>query len=142
MPTRSRPCVIGCSDAKPAYLSCPLLISNFDACKVLAVLSTVSGPRHFSGSSSAFICATHSLVPANRRNRWTKTSKVNFQFRTMADVSERRIRPIQDAVESKNWKQALQLCEKWQKKGERSDRFQVLRIKPFMQSTDNDVFRQ
>ena len=44
----------------------------------------------------------------------------------MADVSERRLRPIQEAVESKNWKQALQLCEKWHKKGEKSIRFQVL----------------
>ena len=45
----------------------------------------------------------------------------------MADLSvtERRIKPIQDAVEGENWKQALQLCEKWQKKGEKSDRFQV-----------------
>jgi hypothetical protein len=43
----------------------------------------------------------------------------------MADVSERRIRPIQDAVESRNWKQAMQLCEKWHKKGEKSDQFQV-----------------
>jgi hypothetical protein len=41
-------------------------------------------------------------------------------------VSERRIRPIQDAVASENWKQALQLCDKWSKKGERSDRFLVV----------------
>lgn len=47
-------------------------------------------------------------------------------FRTMADVSERRIRPIQEAVEAKHWKQALQLSEKWHRKGEKSDRFQVL----------------
>ena len=40
-------------------------------------------------------------------------------------VSERRIKPIQDAVDAGNWKQALQQCEKWQKKGERSDRFLV-----------------
>ena len=40
-------------------------------------------------------------------------------------VSERRIRPIQDAIASENWKQALQLCDKWAKKGERSDRFLV-----------------
>ncbi|OAL23801.1 hypothetical protein AYO22_06120 [Fonsecaea multimorphosa] len=42
-------------------------------------------------------------------------------------VSERRIRPIQDAVASANWKQALQLCDKWFKKGERSDRFLALK---------------
>ena len=40
-------------------------------------------------------------------------------------VTERRIRPIQDAVGSANWKQALQLCDKWAKKGEKSDRFLV-----------------
>lgn len=40
-------------------------------------------------------------------------------------VTERRIRPIQDAVATGNWKQALQLCDKWSKKGERSDRFLV-----------------
>ena len=45
----------------------------------------------------------------------------------MADssVSDRRIRPIQDAISSGNWKQAAQLCDKWSKKGERSDRFLV-----------------
>ncbi|EXJ79045.1 hypothetical protein A1O3_08546 [Capronia epimyces CBS 606.96] len=42
-------------------------------------------------------------------------------------VSERRIRPIQDAVASANWKQALQLCDKWSKKGEKSDRFLALK---------------
>lgn len=40
-------------------------------------------------------------------------------------VSERRIRPIQDAVATGNWKQALKECEKWQKKGEKSDKFLV-----------------
>ncbi|KAL2421185.1 hypothetical protein ABEF95_005400 [Exophiala dermatitidis] len=42
-------------------------------------------------------------------------------------VSERRIRPIQDAVATENWKQALQLCDKWSKKGEKSDRFLALK---------------
>src|ERR1700679_2659092 len=40
-------------------------------------------------------------------------------------VSERRIHPIQDAAASGNWKQALQLCDKWSKKGEKSDQFLV-----------------
>lgn len=40
-------------------------------------------------------------------------------------VSERRVRPIQEAASSGNWKQALQLCEKWSKKGEKSDQFLV-----------------
>jgi ribosomal protein L22 len=40
-------------------------------------------------------------------------------------VSERRIKLIHDAIEGENWKQALQICEKWQKKGEKSDHFQV-----------------
>ncbi|KAK5536871.1 hypothetical protein LTR25_005546 [Vermiconidia calcicola] len=44
-----------------------------------------------------------------------------------ASVTERRIRPIQDAVASSNWKQALQLCDKWSKKGEKSDRFLALK---------------
>ncbi|EXJ96403.1 hypothetical protein A1O1_01529 [Capronia coronata CBS 617.96] len=44
-----------------------------------------------------------------------------------AVVSERRIRPIQDAVATANWKQALQLCDKWAKKGEKSDRFLALK---------------
>lgn len=46
----------------------------------------------------------------------------------MADgsVTERRLRPIHDAVASNNWKQALKECEKWQKKGEKSDKFHVL----------------
>lgn len=43
----------------------------------------------------------------------------------MASVSERRIQPIQEAIDAGNFKQALQLCEKWQKKGERSVKFQV-----------------
>lgn len=45
----------------------------------------------------------------------------------MADtaVTERRIRPIQDAIAAGNWKQALKDCEKWHKKGESSDRFLV-----------------
>ncbi|KAL6250282.1 hypothetical protein RBB50_002583 [Rhinocladiella similis] len=42
-------------------------------------------------------------------------------------VTERRIRPIQDAIATSNWKQALQACDKWSKKGEKSDRFQALR---------------
>ncbi|KAJ4505984.1 hypothetical protein HRR83_008499 [Exophiala dermatitidis] len=42
-------------------------------------------------------------------------------------VSERRIRPIQDAIATENWKQALQLCDKWSKKGEKSDRFLALK---------------
>ncbi|KAI1614285.1 N-acetyltransferase B complex non catalytic subunit-domain-containing protein [Exophiala viscosa] len=46
-------------------------------------------------------------------------------------VTERRIRPIQDAVATANWKQALQLCDKWSKKGEKSDRF--LALKAFVQ---------
>jgi hypothetical protein len=40
-------------------------------------------------------------------------------------VSERRIKLIHDAIDGENWKQALQTCEKWQKKGEKSDHFQV-----------------
>ena len=40
-------------------------------------------------------------------------------------VSERRIRPIQDAIASENWKQALKECDKWQKKGEKSEKFLV-----------------
>ena len=40
-------------------------------------------------------------------------------------VSERRVRPIQEAAASGNWKQALQLCDKWSKKGEKSDQFLV-----------------
>ena len=34
----------------------------------------------------------------------------------MADtaVTERRIRPIQDAMRAGNWRQALKECEKWQ----------------------------
>lgn len=45
----------------------------------------------------------------------------------MADtaVTERRIRPINDALSAGNIRQALKECEKWQKKGEASDRFLV-----------------
>ncbi|KAJ9633532.1 uncharacterized protein PV06_06173 [Exophiala oligosperma] len=42
-------------------------------------------------------------------------------------VTERRIRPIQDAIATSSWKQALQACDKWTKKGEKSDRFLALR---------------
>jgi hypothetical protein len=45
-----------------------------------------------------------------------------------ATVTERRIRPIQDTIASGNWKQALKECEKWQKKGEKSDKFLVVPI--------------
>ncbi|KIV94471.1 hypothetical protein PV10_02237 [Exophiala mesophila] len=47
-----------------------------------------------------------------------------------SSVTERRIRPIQDAIATDNWKQALQLCDKWSKKGEKSERF--LTIKAFV----------
>lgn len=43
-------------------------------------------------------------------------------------VSERRIHPIQDAAALGNWKQALQLCDKWSKKGEKSDQFLVCQM--------------
>ncbi|EXJ65310.1 hypothetical protein A1O7_01651 [Cladophialophora yegresii CBS 114405] len=51
-------------------------------------------------------------------------------------VSERRIRPIQDAVASENWKQALQLCDKWAKKGERSDRFLAVKASVLVHQSD------
>ena len=44
---------------------------------------------------------------------------------TEGSITERRIRPIQEAIRANNWKQALKECEKWQKKGEASDRFLV-----------------
>lgn len=44
---------------------------------------------------------------------------------TDSSVTDRRIRPIQAALDSGNWKQAWRECEKWQKKGETSDRFLV-----------------
>jgi hypothetical protein len=51
-------------------------------------------------------------------------------------VSERRIKPIHDAIEGENWKQALQICEKWQKKGEKSDHFQVRTPPPCAAQTE------
>lgn len=50
-------------------------------------------------------------------------------------VTERRLRPIRDAVDAGNWKQALKECEKWQKKGEKSDRFLVQGFLDSMTST-------
>lgn len=43
-------------------------------------------------------------------------------------VTDRRIASIRDFVQDHNWKQALKECEKWHKKGERSDRFLVSTI--------------
>ena len=43
----------------------------------------------------------------------------------MLSTSQRRLKPIQEHVDSGNWKQALQLCDKYQKKGEKSDAFLV-----------------
>lgn len=40
-------------------------------------------------------------------------------------VTERRIQPIQQALDAGNLKQAAKECEKWLKKGEKSDRFLV-----------------
>ena len=40
--------------------------------------------------------------------------------------SERRAKQVLDAVDSKNWKQGLQLCEKYQKKGDTSDMLKVM----------------
>lgn len=52
-------------------------------------------------------------------------------------VSERRIRPIQDAIAIGNFKQALKECEKWQKKGEKSDKFLVGTSFPLLVSSSN-----
>ncbi|KAK5951571.1 hypothetical protein OHC33_007249 [Knufia fluminis] len=56
----------------------------------------------------------------------------------MADtsVTERRVRPIQDAIAAGNWKQALKECEKWQKKGEASDRFLALKAAVLLRQPD------
>ncbi|KAK5099395.1 hypothetical protein LTS08_005977 [Lithohypha guttulata] len=56
----------------------------------------------------------------------------------MADsaVTERRIRPIIDALSAGNVKQALKDCEKWQKKGEASDRFLALKAAVLLRSPD------
>ncbi|KAJ9606433.1 hypothetical protein H2200_009394 [Cladophialophora chaetospira] len=51
-------------------------------------------------------------------------------------VSERRIRPIQEAIAGGNWKQALQLCDKWSKKGERSDKFLAVKALAFVSQPD------
>ena len=40
-------------------------------------------------------------------------------------VTERRVKPIEDAINAGNLKQALKDCEKWHKKGEKSDKFLV-----------------
>ena len=40
-------------------------------------------------------------------------------------VSDRRDRQIQEAIDVRNWKQALSLCEKRLKKGEKSDHLSV-----------------
>ncbi|RMZ81968.1 hypothetical protein DV737_g2267, partial [Chaetothyriales sp. CBS 132003] len=46
----------------------------------------------------------------------------------MADsVTERRVKPIEEAAEAGQWKHALKECEKCQKKGEKSDRFLALK---------------
>lgn len=42
-----------------------------------------------------------------------------------ASVNERRDKQIQDAFDNRNWKQALQLCDKRLKKGEKSDHLLV-----------------
>lgn len=75
-------------------------------------------------------CTCRSLaINRTEHQNWpcgSSLDSINFLiFQLMAEVSERRIRPIQDAVNSQQWKQALQLCDKWHKKGEKSDRFQV-----------------
>ena len=54
-------------------------------------------------------------------------------------VSERRIKPIHDAIEGENWKQALQICEKWQKKGEKSDHFQVRTLSHLLPKLDSET---
>ena len=56
-----------------------------------------------------------------------------------SSVTDRRIRPIIDAVAASNWKQALQLCEKWSKKGERSERFFVSTLKSVLLSRLRDM---
>ena len=43
----------------------------------------------------------------------------------MASVADRKNKQVWDAIESENWKQALQLCAKRMKKGEKSDYLSV-----------------
>ncbi len=43
-------------------------------------------------------------------------------------VVERRDKQIQEAVENGNWKQALQLCDKRIKKGEKNDQLLVYKL--------------
>jgi hypothetical protein len=45
-------------------------------------------------------------------------------------VTDRRIRPIEEAAAAGNYKQALKDCEKWEKKGEKSDKFLVSHKNP------------
>lgn len=40
-------------------------------------------------------------------------------------VNDRRDRQIQEAIDVRNWKQALSLCEKRLKRGEKSDNLSV-----------------
>ena len=40
-------------------------------------------------------------------------------------VNDRRDRQIQEAIDVRNWRQALSLCEKRLKKGEKSDHLSV-----------------
>ncbi|RMD44340.1 hypothetical protein DV735_g837, partial [Chaetothyriales sp. CBS 134920] len=55
----------------------------------------------------------------------------------MADsVTDRRVRPIEDAAEAGQWKTALKECEKCQKKGEKSDRFLALKALVLVHQTD------
>ena len=43
----------------------------------------------------------------------------------MSDVTHRRLREVQEFIDAKNWKKALQACEKLSKRGEKSDAFLV-----------------
>ncbi|RMZ80671.1 hypothetical protein DV738_g2670, partial [Chaetothyriales sp. CBS 135597] len=58
----------------------------------------------------------------------------------MADsVTDRRVRPIEDAAEAGQWKNALKECDKCQKKGEKSDRFLALKALVLVHQADEKL---
>ncbi|RMZ92668.1 hypothetical protein DV736_g97, partial [Chaetothyriales sp. CBS 134916] len=78
-------------------------------------MSSVAAPKYKADGSSAMTESDSS------KDVWDK-SKIAF-----TSVTERRVKPIEEAAEVGQWKHALKECEKCQKKAEKSDRFLALK---------------
>jgi hypothetical protein len=87
----------------------------------------MSVPANLYPCPTEFLELLHTSIRRSSPHVYLTTCSINVMAE--GTVTERRLRPIQDAIASNNWKPALKECEKWQKKGEKSDKFLVTAIR-------------